>query len=550
MATASPPRIPGFTYVADIGHGGFADVYLYTQMTPRRQVAIKVLHSNVASSEAAARLNKEADAMAGLSQHLNIVTVFHSDIAADGRPYLVMEYYPGPALSKGLSRSQKPVDEALSIGIQLAGALESAHRVTVLGAETSSQGILHRDIKPANILVDRSGRPVLGDFGIAMTNAEAERGKAQGLSIPWSPPESFDSNPRPSRQSDIWSLAATIYALLTGRAPFEIPGEGNKQPHALIHRIRNEPYVPLGRVDAPASLDQVLATAMAKSPQSRYPSMKAFGLALREVELELSLRPTQMDIFDDSTSQGLDSDDDDIVGTSLRPISIIDPTASTPSTAPGGWSTTAPQPSVPKPPVEMYSGPPAPIDRTQLRRPGTGPTDAVEETLWRAKGSLEESEGVPTAPPVQSWSTTEPKPKTIPWPIIIGVVVLLVIGGVIAVIAMTGKPRDPVGVAESPTATVANPQDPVGAAIPPTPVDVTGVVDAQRGVAEFTWTNPDPQDGDKYRWVIIGAEDVTPSIASLPQATIKLEEGQTMVCIEVKILRHGNGSPDAQGCAG
>ena len=541
---ASAPRIPGFTYIEDIGHGGFADVYLYTQMTPRRKVAIKVLHSNVASSEAAARLNKEADAMAGLSQHLNIVTVFHSDIAADGRPYLVMEYYPGPALSKGLRRTQRPVDEVLSIGIQLAGALESAHRVTVPGSESSSQGILHRDIKPANILVDRSGRPVLGDFGIAMTNAEAERGGAQGLSIPWSPPESFDRNPRPSRQSDIWSLAATIYALLTGRAPFEIPGE--EKAHAMIHRIRNEPYWPLGRVDTPASLDQVLATAMAKTPQARYPSMKAFGLALREVELELSLRPTQMDIFDDSTYQGPDGDDDDIVGTSLRPISVIDPTASTPSTAPGGWTMSSPSVSMPRVPVEEYSAPPTPIDRTQIRRPGD-PQPARDETQWRAKDSEPEASSVSDSA-VQS--KVPSKQKTIPWPFMIGLVVLLAIAGVVALVVMTGKPRDPIGAKETPTETSVAPQDPVGASIPPAPIDVSGSVDVANGVAEFTWTNPEPKEGDKYRWVVIGASDVTPSITNSPKATVKLAEGQTMVCIEVKILRNGNGSPDAQGCAG
>ncbi|MCL2490163.1 MAG: serine/threonine protein kinase, partial [Propionibacteriaceae bacterium] len=286
-APAAPPDIPGFAFIRALGQGGFADVYLYQQDSPRRIVAVKVLIAEMAGTEAAARLRREADAMAGLSQHQNIVTVFQSGTASDGRAYMVMEYYPGPALSQGLRTSHRSLASALSIGIQLSGAVESAHRL----------GILHRDIKPANILVDRAGRPVLGDFGIAMTSAEAAAGGAQGLSVPYSPPEAFDADPHPLPQSDVWGLAATVYALLGGRAPFEVPS-GDNSVHALIERIRHDPYVPVGRQDVPPMLDQVLAAAMSKSPASRYATMQAFGRALGEVERDLHLNPTPMDIID------------------------------------------------------------------------------------------------------------------------------------------------------------------------------------------------------------------------------------------------------------
>ena len=540
-----PPRIPGFTYVRDLGHGGFADVYLYAQETPRREVAVKVLHSEMAGSEAAARLNKEADAMAGLSQHQNIVTVLQSGTAADGRPYLVMEYYPGPALSQGLRQTQRSLASALRIGIQLAGAIESAHRFRVDGSGATGQGILHRDIKPANILVDRWGRPVLGDFGIAMSSAEAQRGGAQGMSIPWSPPEAFDRDPHPSPQSDVWSLAATVYALLTGRAPFEIP-DGNNQAHAMIDRIRNQPYQPLGRVDAPASLDQVLSTALAKSPQARYGSMKAFGLALREVEAELGLPPTQMDILDDSADERLGGGDDDVAGTSLRPITLIDPTGASTgrgavSTGPGTGS--ALWPSVPpaaSPAAPPTTAPPVPVtavlDRTQLRAPAT--TAALDQTQLRPVAVAERPVAAvpePPAPPRPVWRF-----------VLVGIAIVVIVGVVLAIVLL-GKPPVP---ESTPTTAPAVPHTVEGgAALPPAPENVTGVAGPAAGQATFTWTNPDPQPGDRYRVTVVGSPDTKPLTTSETTITLDLTPGASWTCISVMTVRGGVGSAhETQGC--
>ena len=523
---ASAPRIPGFSFIRDIGHGGFADVYLYEQKTPRREVAVKVLHSEVAGSEAAVRLNKEADAMAGLSQHQNIVTVFQSGIADDGRPYLVMDYYPGPALSEGLRQSQKPLDAALRIGIQLAGALESAHRISIPGSSPTSQGILHRDIKPANILVDRWGRPVLGDFGIAMPNAEAERGGAQGMSIPWSPPESFDMDPHPSPQSDVWSLAATVYALLTGRAPFEIAGGDNKT-HSMIHRIRNEPYWPLGRVDAPPSLDQVLSTAMAKDPQARYHSMKAFGMALREVEVELHLPPTQMDILDDSAWDDT-GEDVDFIGTSLRPIAVIDPSVPVMSTTPGGWMS---DPGAQIPDMGFIE----PLDRTQLRSPLSSIESDGDEVQRRASGSYISSEN-----PVND---DEPSTKTSRF--VIGAIFLILVSIIVVIVVVHGSNQI---IVEDPPTETSSVQDPVGVALPLPPTDVQGTIDLENRVAEFTWVNPEPREGDKYSWEVIG-EDFSAGVSATEHVTVELAEDRTWVCIEVFIVRDGVGSRSTEGCA-
>ena len=314
--SAPPPEISGFTYIRTLGQGGFADVFLYRQYSPHRLVAVKVLSAEMASSGPAFRLQKEADAMAGLSQHHNIVTVFQSGVADDGRHYIAMEYYPGPALSQGLRHRQHSLASVLSMGIQLAGAVESAHRM----------GVLHRDIKPANILMDRTGHPVLGDFGIALTNADSTTGAIQGISTPYSPPEAFEADPHPVPQSDVWSLAATVYALLAGRAPFEVL-DGDNSPSAMIIRIQHDDYAPTGRPDVPESLDRVLAKALSKAPASRYSTMQAFGKALSDVEAELRLTQTPMDIVNTTSSVEILSYPGDPDHTTLMNVTRISDTA-------------------------------------------------------------------------------------------------------------------------------------------------------------------------------------------------------------------------------
>ncbi|MCL2470135.1 MAG: serine/threonine protein kinase [Propionibacteriaceae bacterium] len=557
----APPQIPGFSYLRDLGHGGFADVYLYSQDTPHRQVAVKVLHADMAGSQAAARLNKEADAMAGLSGHQNIVTVFSSGVAMDGRPYLVMEYYPGAALSQGLRKTGWSLANVLKIGIQLAGALESAHRYTSPGLGTDSQGILHRDVKPANILMDRFSRPVLGDFGIAMTDVEASRGGAQGMSIPWSPPESFDKNPRPTRQSDIWSLAATMYALLTGRPPFEIPGGDNRQ-HVMIDRIRNAPYRPLGRVDAPASLDQVLSTAMAKSPQARYPSMKAFGMALREVEAELHLPATQMDILEDSDGDDRIGDDE-TAGTSLRPLTVIDPHIEQtidptlepdPAHLPGVAQATdvAHAPVKDLPLASMGSLPisevPGRKNTSKMAHPAY-PTTAVD-----FGGLLDPTQVRPVTldhPEPAESVTAQPRSPKSPgkrrWGVVALAVVIIAVAVTVVVVVLHGAPDVPPP--PDATTTSATPHNPiVNSTIPQAVTDLTGTHDSS-GDAVFTWVNPDPQEGDQYRYTVDGSTDVTAKITDQTTVTVAWPEQDSYVCLDVQVVRHGVPSDTTRRCA-
>ncbi|MEK8225703.1 hypothetical protein NKG05_05860 [Oerskovia sp. M15] len=123
--------------------------------------------------------------------------------------------------------------------------------------------------------------------------------RAEGMSIPWSPPESFADHPWAGKETDVWALAATTYTLLAGRAPFELPG-GSNSSASLITRIESTPLLPTGRTDVPASLERVLGTAMAKNPASRYPTMLAFARALQQVQNELSYAVTPIDVLADA----------------------------------------------------------------------------------------------------------------------------------------------------------------------------------------------------------------------------------------------------------
>ena len=134
-----------------------------------------MLNESALSEAARRRFTAEANVTAGLA-HRHIVQVFDANVTTDGRPYLVMPYYPQPNLSVRARRSHFSVADVLRIGIQIGSAVETSHR----------HDVLHRDIKPQNILTDSYGEPALTDFGIATTNGGDG---PEGLSVPWSPPE-------------------------------------------------------------------------------------------------------------------------------------------------------------------------------------------------------------------------------------------------------------------------------------------------------------------------------------------------------------------------
>lgn len=275
----TPPALAGFHMIEHIGSGGFAEVYLYEQRMPRRSVAVKVLTVPTLDTVGRERFHAEANVMAQLSSHSAIMTVYSAGIADDGSPYIVMEHCPLGSLGDSFRGQRMPVAEVLSIGVSLASALETAHRA----------GVLHRDVKPANILRNEFGAPLLTDFGISAAAGLDPISGEESLSVPWSPPEFLRTPVWSGPSSDVYALAATLYSLVTGHAPFETAA-GPNDVVSQAARIRSQAAPPVG-ID---ELDEVFEVAMARSPQARYTSALAFGRALQGVQRRLGLPETEL----------------------------------------------------------------------------------------------------------------------------------------------------------------------------------------------------------------------------------------------------------------
>ncbi|MGV9195359.1 serine/threonine-protein kinase [Microbacterium sp. MC2] len=539
-APAPPPQLPGFTYVEVLGSGGFADVYLYEQHLPRRRVAVKVLLAERMTDGSAEQFTAEANVMALLSTHPAIVTIYQAGVSDDQRPYLVMEYCPRPNLQIRSRAAAFSVAEALRVGIQVGAAVETAHRA----------GILHRDIKPANILVTEYNRPALTDFGIATTAEGADA--SAGMSIPWSPPESFADVPESGVRSDVYALGATVYTLLAGRSPFEVPG-GRNGGADLIQRIETQPVPRLERADAPESLQIVLERAMAKRPGDRFDSAVAFARALQRVQIELAHSVTPIDILDDSPIDDADDDEDGEL-TRVRGIVSIEPTTapSAGQTRRGEVDPFAPQTTTSSGTTASattgYATTPA-AEATVLRAPVAAiPAEDVSTTVRRPSVAVPpagaDTDAVPASPaaPQAPASPAPPRSKRGLWiGLGIGAAAAVVVAGV-AVASMLGGTPEP-----APSETVdVRPQDPA-AGIVPVPTDLDGVAEGDQ--VRFTWTNPEPQDGDWFAWhtyTLEGAADVQPTEDT--EVTVPADPSGT-TCIRVQLVRDGgNQSAEAQKC--
>ena len=301
QAEHQAPRIEGYEHIGPIGRGGFSDVYLYQQKMPKREVAIKVLRTDALTDSLRAQFSAEANLMARLSNHTNIASIYAADISDDGEPYLVMEYCSGGSLGDSYRQYPMSVRDVLKLGVRMCGALEAAHRA----------GIVHRDIKPGNILVTEYGVPVLSDFGISTIDEEfpeatmaraqvyagdgSDAGGTVGLSLPWAAPETLGDPPVSDTRSDRYALAATLYSLLEGRSPHEIPGGPNGASH-LTGRIQSGFIGTMRRPDIPPALVDVLTKAMAYDRSARFGSSVAFGKALQDVQRALGQDVTSLDV--------------------------------------------------------------------------------------------------------------------------------------------------------------------------------------------------------------------------------------------------------------
>ncbi len=287
-AAPAPPQITGFGYVRPLGSGGFAHVYLYEQDMPRRVVAVKVLESGLHSSRDRSDFEAEADAMARLSSHPSIVSVWDAGVSSDGKAYIAMEYCPDSMRERTRGRPA-PLDTVLDAGVRLAGALETAHRA----------GVLHRDIKPSNVLIATTGRPALSDFGISMLSGRgASEDKARAMSIPWAAPEVVSNASTGTVASEVWSLGATLYTFAAGRSPFEHVDRAQNTQAKMISRIGQAKYSPVPGAQGYGPFDAVMARAMSPRPEQRFASMREFAEALQQLQRQYGFDVTPLDLVE------------------------------------------------------------------------------------------------------------------------------------------------------------------------------------------------------------------------------------------------------------
>ncbi|WP_341358133.1 serine/threonine-protein kinase [Georgenia sp. M64] len=509
---APAPALPGYTFERPLGSGGFADVYLYTQHMPRRQVAVKVLTADATASRE--QFDAEANVMAQLSSHSSIVAIFHAGVAADGRPYLVMQYCPLPNLAERIRTRPLSVAEALGIGIRLAGAVETAHRA----------GIVHRDIKPANILTTEYGRPALTDFGIAgLVGAAAE--DTAGVSIPWAPPESVEGRPAPGVSGDVYSLAATVHTLLAGRSPFTRPGGPNTRLD-YTRRIRRDPVPPTGREDVPASLERALARGMAKQPAQRYASALDLGRALQVVEQELRLPVTDIEVPDTSWMQAARGGGDGEGRTEVRRVIEVDPTLARARVV------TEERPPGPRETGRAGDGDaadvaPADDDAGTVLRGATVVRDESDDVTRARPRPLAAPDAAPDAAPAE-------RPARRGRLVLAGVAVLLVAGGVVAAGALRGEePPEPTEVTGT------------GLAMPERVASPVSLAGSREGTTvTFTWSPPEGAGEVTYTWQRTdpGAD---PQVRPAAEPVAVVEGAEATVCVAVKV-RLPNGTTSAQ----
>ncbi|HEY0815648.1 MAG TPA: kelch repeat-containing protein [Pseudonocardia sp.] len=350
----------GFTDAVEVGRGGFGVVFRCTQEALNRTVAVKLLHTDL-DTVSRERFFREGRAMGGLSGHPNVVDVLQVGVTHSGRPYIVMPFQSLDSLAVRVRREGPiPWDEASRMGVRLAGALESAHRV----------GTLHRDVKPANILLSDYGEAQLTDFGIARIEGgfETATGAFTG-SLSYSAPEVLNGRP-PTPASDIYGLAAALFSVIAGRAAFE-RREG-EEIIAQFLRITGQPIPDLRGHGVPDEMCAVLETAMAKDPAARPVSAEAFGRQLQQVQRDANLPVAEMALpvarrqSDRDLTQTARADDDRSPRRTSNPLPLVErPWAGTYGAGAGAVPTSATPlgatPAGATPQDAHAQGPPSPV---------------------------------------------------------------------------------------------------------------------------------------------------------------------------------------------
>lgn len=266
-ACATPPlergqRIGDYLLLDEIARGGMGVVYRARQITLGRIVAVKMLLPGLSSPEYLRRFRAEASAAAGL-QHPHIVAI-HEVGAWQGQQFLVMDYVEGQNLARVIA----------DIGFRISDFRRSARWMKAISEAVHyahEHGILHRDLKPSNVLIDKLNQPWVTDFGLAKRFEDDSHLTLSGqvLGSPsYMPPEQAEAQRgRVSRRSDVYGLGATLYHVLTGRAPFQ----GETPTEVLRQVLNQEPVAPrLLNPGIPRDLETICLKCLEKEPARRY----------------------------------------------------------------------------------------------------------------------------------------------------------------------------------------------------------------------------------------------------------------------------------------
>jgi hypothetical protein len=270
-STPLPATFGDYDLVEELGRGGMGIVYRAVQKSLSRTVAIKMLlRRDLAGPADLARFRSEAEAAAHLD-HAGIVSIFEVG-EHDGHPFYSMQFIEGTTLAKRLAQGPLPPREAAELLAKVAEAVQAAH----------VRGVLHRDLKPSNILIDAAGEPRVSDFGLAKRLEAGESvthtGAILGTPCYMSPEQAAGSRGDVGPTSDVWSLGAILYQMLTGRPPFQ----ASNPMDTLLAVLEADPPLPrslAAQVDR--DLEMIALKTLQKPQDLRYASAAALAADLR-----------------------------------------------------------------------------------------------------------------------------------------------------------------------------------------------------------------------------------------------------------------------------